>query len=61
MFDYIEEIITDFKKEGTGKHITNSRKATVNLFVVDEDCKKLKQSKVVAFQNLVAKTLYATK
>ena len=61
MFDYIEEIITAFEKAALGKHSTKSSAAPTNLFVVDEDCKKLKQSKVVEFHNLVANTTYATK
>ena len=61
MFDYTEEIITAFKKSAPCKHSTNSSTSPVNLFVIEEDYKKLKQSKVAAFHNLVAKTLYATK
>ena len=34
--------------------------ATNNIFVVNEDCRKLKQEKVVEFHNIVENTLYAT-
>ena len=61
MFDYIEEIITAFEKASPGKHSTKSTAAPVNIFVWDKDCKKLNQNKVLAFHNLVTKTLYATK
>ena len=61
MFDYIEEIITAFEKAAPGKHITKSRAAPANIFVVHKYFKKLNYSKSVAFHNLVVKTLYATK
>ena len=61
MFDYIEKIITAFEKAAPGKYSTKSSAVPANLFVVDEDFNNLKQSKVVAFHDLVAKTLYATK
>ena len=32
-----------------------------NIFVVNEDCKKLDQEKVVEFHTIVENTLYATK
>ena len=32
-----------------------------NIFVVDEDCKKLNPKRAKEFHNIVAKTLYATK
>ena len=61
MLDYVEEILAAFEKaepSGTG---TKSSAAPENLFVVNEDCKKLRPEKSVQFHNLVAKTLYATK
>jgi hypothetical protein len=61
MLDYVEEILTAFEKaepSGTG---TKSSAAPENLFVVNEDCEKLRPGKSVQFHNLVAKTLYATK
>jgi hypothetical protein len=63
MFDYVEEILilTAFDKaepQGAG---TKSSAAPENLFTVDEDREKLPPSKTVAFHNLVAKILYATK
>ena len=63
MFDYIDEIIAAFDEaypEFKDKD-TKSSAAPNNLFVVDEDCKKLSPDKAVAFHNIVAKTLYATK
>ena len=59
ILSYIEEIITNFDKsdpKGKGK---KSSAAPNNLFVVNKDCKKLYQEKVVEFHNLVAKTFYA--
>ena len=61
IFYYIEEIITAFEKAAPGKYSTKSSAAPVDLFVVYEYFKKLNQNKVVAFHNLVAKNLYATK
>jgi hypothetical protein len=61
MFDYVEEILTDFDKaepKGGGK---KSSAAPKSLFKVIEICEKLEQDKAVEFQNLVVKTLYATK
>ena len=61
MFDYVEEILTAFDKAEPNGAGTKSSAAPDNLFKVDEDKKKLSASKAVAFHNLVAKTLYATK
>jgi hypothetical protein len=61
MIDYVDEILTAFDKadpEGSG---TKTSAASENLFRIDEDCEKLQPNKAVAFHNLVAKTLYATK
>ena len=53
MIRYIEDIHADFEKaelKRAGKKIS---KATNNIFVVNEDCKKLNQNKVVEFHDLV--------
>jgi hypothetical protein len=61
MFDYIEEILTAFDKAEPKGAGTKTSAAPENLFAVNEDCEKLPPEKAVAFHNLVAKTLYATK
>ena len=61
MFDYIDEILAAFDKVEPNGGGTKTSAAPENLFVVNEDCKKLSPSKQVAFHNLVAKTLYTTK
>jgi hypothetical protein len=61
MFDYVEEILTDFDKAEPKGGGMNTSAAPDSLFKVDESCEKLDQNKVVEFHNLVAKTLYATK
>jgi hypothetical protein len=61
MFDYIEEILNAFYKAEPKGAGTKSSAAPENLFTVNEDCEKLQPDKTVAFHNLVAKTLYATK
>ena len=58
---YIEEIITTFDKTDPKGKVTKSSTALKNIFVVNKDCKKLDQEKVVKFHNIVAKNLYATK
>ena len=61
MLEYIEEILDAFDKtEPKGDGLKTSA-APANLFTVDEDCVKLKPVKAKEFQNLVAKTLFATK
>ena len=61
MFSYIEEIITAFYKANSKGEVTKSSNAPNNIFVVNKDCKKLYQGKVVEFHNLVANILYVTK
>ena len=61
MMSYIEEIVTGFDKAYQKGKGTKSSDAPKNIFVLNEDCKKLDQEKVAEFQNLVANTLYATK
>ena len=58
---YIKDILTAFDKADTKGKSTKSSATTNKMFLVDKDCKRLDQVKVVDFQNLVAKTLYATK
>jgi hypothetical protein len=61
MFDYIDEIINAFDKAEPRGGSTESSAAPDNLFKVNEDCTKLPPDKAVEFNNLVVKTLYATK
>jgi hypothetical protein len=61
MFGYIDEIIASWEKVEPKCTGTKTSAAPENLFTVDEDCEKLPADKVVAFHNIVAKTLYATK
>ena len=61
MFEYIEEIILAFDKADPNGGGNKTGAAPVNLFRIDEDCKKLDTQKSIEFHNIVAKTLYATK
>jgi hypothetical protein len=61
MFDYVDDILTDFDKAEPKSGSTNLSAAPESLLKVDEICKKLEQDKAVEFHNLVAKELYATK
>ena len=61
MFSYIEDILTAFDKEYPKGNGTKSSTTPNNIFVVNKDCKKLDQEKVMEFHNIAAKTLYATK
>jgi hypothetical protein len=61
MFDYIDEILTAFDKAEPKEGGAKTSAASDSLFKVGESCVKLAQNKAVEFQNLVAKTLYATK
>ena len=72
MFGYVEEILAAWKsaekipdsdgfKTVGSKRKTKSSAAPENLFVVDEDCKKLDPVKAKAFHNIVAKALYVMK
>ena len=61
MFEYIEEIILAFDKADPNGGGNKTSAAPVNLFRIDEDCKKLDTQKSTEFHNIVAKTLYATK
>ena len=61
MLDYIQEILDTYDKVEPKDGGTKTTAAPKNLFVVNEDCKKLSQEKTVAFHNIVAKILFATK
>jgi hypothetical protein len=61
MFDYVDEILTAFDKAEPKRGSTKTSAAPDSLFKVDESCVKMAQNKDVEFQNLLAKTLYATK
>jgi len=72
MFNYIDDILAawkaaaqipdsdGYKTVGTKRKKISSA-APENLFVVDEDCKKLDSVKAKAFHNIVAKALYVMK
>ena len=61
MFDYVEEILAAFDKAEPKCTGTKTSAAPDNLFIVNEDTKKLSQDRAVEFHNLVARALYATK
>ena len=61
IFSCIEEILTALEKADPNGKGTKSSDAPNNIFVVNKECKKMDQGKVVKFRNLVAKTLYANK
>jgi hypothetical protein len=61
MFEYLDEIWAAFDKAEPSGGGTKSSAAPLDLFKIDEDSTKLGTDKAVAFHNLVAKTLFATK
>ena len=61
MLEFIDEILTEFKKMDTRNSGTKSSAEPENLFKVNEDCEKLIPEKSKRFHNLVDKTLYTTK
>ena len=61
MISYIEEIPAAFDKLDPKWYGKNTSATPNNLFVVNKDCKKLNQKKVLGFHNLVENNLYATK
>ena len=61
MLSYIAEIITAFDKAYPKGKGTKSSANPNNIFVINEDCKKLDQDKFMDFHKIVAKTLYATR
>ena len=71
MIDYVDKILaaeesqTDPDDNGfktiVHKQKTKSSAAPENLFIVNDDCKKLDLVKAKAFHNIMAKALYITK
>jgi hypothetical protein len=70
MHDYIDVILQAYdlaiKDHGNGYQIVGKRHSKTsavpdNLFVVNENCKKLPDEAAAAFHIIVAKALYATK
>ena len=61
MLGYIKECIELFEKMAPNKRGSKSSAAPKNLFVVDDNSKKLSDSKREQFHSLVAKMLFATK
>ena len=61
MIDFLEKVLIAFDKAEPKGGNTKTSAAPENIFKVDEDGKKIPQSKTIQFHNLVANTLYATK
>jgi hypothetical protein len=61
MFNFVDDLLRDYKKAAPEEHGTKTSAAPRNLFVVDDDCEKLDKKKAEQFHHLVAKTLFATK
>ena len=61
MIDFLDKVFISFDKTEPKGSGTNTSEAPENLFKVDRYFENLLQSKTAQFQNLVAKTLYATK
>ena len=61
MFSYIDDILSTFDTEDPNLKVMKSIAAPNNLFLVNKDCKKFHQVKVVEFHNIVTKNLYAIK
>jgi hypothetical protein len=73
MIGHVDEILAAWKKVNQSadnedgfktvgnKQKTKSSAAPENLFVVNEDCKKLDSVKATAFHNIIAKAPYITK
>ena len=61
VIEYLMEILSAFEKVDPKATGTKTSAAPDNLFVVNEETKKLSTEKAVQFHNLVAKLLYATK
>ncbi len=70
MHDYIDGILQAYNLaikdhnngyQIVGKHHSKMSAAPDNLFVVNEDCKKLSNEAAAAFHTIVAKALYITK
>ena len=61
MIDFLDKVFIYFDKTEPKGDGTNTSEAPENLFKVDIYFENLPQSKTAQFQNLMAKTLYATK
>jgi hypothetical protein len=61
MFDYVDDLLQDYKKAAPEERGTKTSVAPRDLFVVDKDCEKLNAKRSKQFHHLVAKTLFATK
>jgi hypothetical protein len=70
MHDYIDEILQMYdlaiKDHNDGYQIVGKRHSKTiaapdNLFVVNEDCKKLSDEAAAAFHTIAAKALYVTR
>ena len=61
MIEYLRKILAAFEKAYPKSTGTKTSTAPDNLFVVNEETKKLSTEKAVQFNNLVAKMLYTTK
>jgi hypothetical protein len=61
MFDYVKEIIAAFDAADPGNSGTKSSAAPLDLYKIDEDCKKLAPAMREQFHSVVQKTLFATK
>jgi hypothetical protein len=61
MFDFVDDLLRDYKKAAPEERGTKTSVAPSDLFVVDEDCEKLDVKWSKQLRHLVAKTLFATK
>ena len=61
MTEYVKEILAAFDKVAPSETGVKKSAAPTDLFVVNEDCPNLSPEKAVAFHNIVAKVLFATK
>ena len=61
MFDYVDKILSNWKKRAPEDQGTKTSAAPRDLFVVDKDCAKLDKETAEDFHYFVAKTLFATK
>jgi hypothetical protein len=61
LFNYVKEIIAAFDAADPGNSGTKSSAAPLDLYRIDEDCKKLAPAMREQFHLVVQKTLFATK
>jgi hypothetical protein len=61
MFDYVDDLLRDYKKAAPEEHRTKTSVAPRDLFVVDEDCEKLDAKRSKQFDHLLAKISFVTK